>query len=79
MWKAEGKAVAQVAVLGAGTGGQAAAADCALAGHAVTLADLPQVAPALEPIRDGRTIEILGRGPDPLPAQKAAGLSPQSL
>ena len=28
-----------------------------------------QAAPALEPIRDGRTIEILGGGPDPLPAR----------
>ena len=55
----------QIAVLGGGAGGHAVAADCALAGHAVTLLELPQFAAALEPVRASRTIQVLGRGPEP--------------
>ena len=60
--------MAHVAVLGAGAGGHAVAADCALAGHRVTLVELPQFAETLAPIRAARAIQVLGRGPDPLHA-----------
>jgi opine dehydrogenase len=61
--------MSQIAVLGGGAGGHAVAADCALAGRAVTLLELPQFAAALEPVRAGRTIQVLGRGPEPLHAK----------
>ncbi len=61
--------MAQIAVLGGGAGGHAVAADCALAGHTVTWLELPRFAAPLEPILASRTIEVLGRGPDPLRAK----------
>ena len=61
--------MAQIAVLGGGAGGHAVAADCALAGHTVTWLELPQFAAALEPIKASRTIQVVGRGPDPLHAR----------
>ena len=49
----------KIAVLSAGNGGQALAADLALRGHDVALYDLPQFAPAIEAIRRrGNTIEL---------------------
>jgi len=61
--------MAHIAVLGGGAGGHAVAADCALAGHAVTWLELPQFAGALAPVQATRTIEVVGRGPDPLHAK----------
>jgi opine dehydrogenase len=60
--------MARIAVLGGGAGGHAAAADCALAGHAVTWAELPERAEALAPVRATCTIQVLGRGSEPLRA-----------
>ena len=49
----------KIAVLSAGNGGQALAADLALRGHDVALYDLPQFAPVIEAIRHrGNTIEL---------------------
>ena len=49
----------KIAVLSAGNGGQALAADLALCGHDVALYDLPQFAPVIEAIRRrGNTIEL---------------------
>lgn len=49
----------KIAVLSAGNGGQALAADLALRGHDVALYDLPQFAPVIEAIRRrGNTIEL---------------------
>ena len=49
----------KIAVLSAGNGGQALAADLALRGHDVTLYDLPRFAPVIEAIRRrGNTIEL---------------------
>lgn len=49
----------KIAVLSAGNGGQALAADLALRGHDVALYDLPQFATAIEAIRRrGNTIEL---------------------
>ena len=52
----------KIAVLSAGNGGQALAADLALRGHDVALYDLPQFAPVIEAIRRrGNTIELQNR------------------
>ena len=49
----------KIAVLSAGNGGQALAADLALRGHDVALYDLPRFAPVIEAIRRrGNTIEL---------------------
>jgi opine dehydrogenase len=61
--------MAQIAVLGGGAGGHAVAADCSLAGHTVTWVELAQFAAALDPVKASRTIQVLGRGPDPLHAK----------
>lgn len=61
--------MARVAVLGGGAGGHAVAAEAVWGGHTVTLAELPQFAEALAPVRASRTIEVLGRGADPLAAK----------
>ena len=49
-----------VVVLGAGNTGFAVAANLALEGFAVTLAELPAFASALDPIRADRTIQLFG-------------------
>ena len=61
--------IATIAVLGGGAGGHAVAADCALAGHSVHWLELPEGIAALEPARHSRTIAVIGRGPEPLPAR----------
>lgn len=61
--------MAQIAVLGGGAGGHAVAADCALAGHTVTWVELPRFAGALAPVQATRTVQVVGRGPDPLHAK----------
>jgi opine dehydrogenase len=50
-----------VAVLGAGNGGCALAADLALRGFAVTLFDLPEFEGALLPIREGGGLKLSGQ------------------
>jgi opine dehydrogenase len=64
--------MARVAVLGGGAGGHAVAAEAVWAGHAVTWGELPEFAEALAPLRATRTIEVLGRGPDPVAAKVEA-------
>ena len=49
-----------VTVLGAGNTGFAVAANLSLAGHSVTLAELPAFPEAIEPVRESRRIELLG-------------------
>ena len=49
-----------VTVLGAGNTGFAVAANLTLAGHSVTLAELPDFPEAIAPVRDSRTIDLLG-------------------
>ena len=49
-----------VTVLGAGNTGFAVAANLTLAGHSVTLGELPAFPEAIAPVRDDRTIELLG-------------------
>src|SRR4051794_31404834 len=51
-----------IAVLGAGNGGQCMAADLALAGHEVVLAELPEFAERLEPVRATGEITLTGIG-----------------
>ena len=47
-------------MLGAGNTGFAVAANLTLAGHSVTLAELPAFPEAINPLRASRTIELLG-------------------
>jgi opine dehydrogenase len=61
--------MARVTVLGGGAGGHAVAAEAVWAGHTVTLAELPEFAAALAALRATRTIEVLGRGPEPMAAK----------
>lgn len=61
--------MARVTVLGGGAGGHAVAAEAVWAGHSVTLAELPEFASALAPLSATRTIEVLGRGPEPTTAK----------
>ena len=49
-----------VTVFGAGNTGFAVAANLTLAGHSVTLAELPDFPEAIAPVRNSRTIELLG-------------------
>lgn len=49
-----------VAVLGAGNGGQAMAAEMALRGHRVRLYEHPSFAAGIEPFRESRSIELVG-------------------
>jgi len=54
--------MARIAILGAGNGGCAAAADLTMRGHSVALFDLPRFAERLTPIRERGGIEIIGEG-----------------
>ena len=54
--------MARIAILGAGNGGCAAAADLTLRGHSVALYDLPQFDHVLAPIRERGGIEIIDEG-----------------
>ena len=49
-----------VTVLGAGNTGFAVAANLTLAGHSVTLGELPAFPEAIAPVRESRTIDLLG-------------------
>ena len=49
-----------VTVLGAGNTGLAVAANLTLAGHSVALGELPAFPEAIAPVRDSRTVELLG-------------------
>jgi opine dehydrogenase len=66
--------MSRVAVLGGGAGGHAVAAECAWAGHEVTLVEAPEFASTIAGVRKTRVVEVLGRGPDPVPA-KLAGVT----
>jgi len=66
--------MSRVAVLGGGAGGHAVAAECSWAGHEVTLVEMPDFASTIEAVRRTRVVEVLGRGPDPVPA-KLAGVT----
>ncbi len=52
----------RIAILGAGNGGCAAAADLTMRGHSVALYDLPEFAHVLAPIQERGGIEIIGEG-----------------
>ncbi len=54
--------MARIAILGAGNGGCAAAADLTRRGHSVALFDLPEFGERLRPIQDTHRIEILTEG-----------------
>lgn len=54
--------MAQVAVLGAGGGGQTIAADLTLSGHSVRLFEHPKFAASLKPVRERGGITITGSG-----------------
>jgi opine dehydrogenase len=54
--------VSRIAILGAGNGGCAAAADLTLRGHSVALYDLPDFEHVLEPIQARGGIEIIDEG-----------------
>lgn len=54
--------MARVAILGAGNGGCAAAADLTLRGHSVALFEHPDLDHVLQPIRDRGGIEIIDEG-----------------
>jgi len=54
--------MARIAILGAGNGGCAAAADLARRGHSVALYDLPEFAGRLAPVRECGGIEIIDEG-----------------
>src|SRR5437762_1758757 len=67
----EGGSMSRIAVLGGGAGGHAVAAECAWAGHEVTLVEAPEFAAAIAGVRESHTVEVFGRGPDPVPAKLA--------
>jgi len=54
--------MARIAILGAGNGGCAAAADLTIRGHSVALFDQPEFAHVLDPIRKRGGIEIIDEG-----------------
>jgi opine dehydrogenase len=54
--------MSRIAILGAGNGGCAAAADLTLRGHSVALFDLPQFEHLLKPIQEWGGLEIMGEG-----------------
>ena len=56
----------RIAILGAGNGGCAAAADLTLRGHSVALYELPEFAHVLDPIRERGGIEIIDEGFAPI-------------
>ena len=66
--------MSRIAVVGGGAGGHAVAAECAWAGHEVTLVEAPEFGSSIGRVRETRTVEVLGRGPEPVPA-KLAGAS----
>jgi opine dehydrogenase len=66
--------MSRIAVLGGGAGGHAVAAECTWAGHEVTLVEAPEFASTIAAVRETRVVEVLGRGPDPVPA-KLAGVT----
>jgi opine dehydrogenase len=47
------------------------AAECAWAGHEVTLVEAPEFASSIAAVRETRVVEVLGRGPDPMAAKLA--------
>jgi opine dehydrogenase len=47
------------------------AAECAWAGHEVTLVEAPEFAATIAAVRDTRTVQVLGRGPEPVAATLA--------
>ena len=63
--------MSRVAVLGGGAGGHAVAAECAWAGHEVTLFEAPEFASTIAAVRETRTVEVLGRGLESVPANLA--------
>jgi len=63
--------MSRIAVLGGGAGGHAVAAECAWAGHDVHLVEAPEFAATITRVRETRTVEVLGRGPEPVPAKLA--------
>ena len=63
--------MSRIAVLGGGAGGHAVAAECAWAGHEVTLVEAPEFAATIGDVRESRTVHILGRGPEAVPAKLA--------
>lgn len=63
--------MSRITVLGGGAGGHTVAAECAWAGHEVTLGEAPEFASTIAAIRESRTVRVLGRGPDPVPATLA--------
>ena len=54
--------MSRIAILGAGNGGCAAAADLTLRGHSVALFEHPDLAHVLPPIRERGGIEIIDEG-----------------
>jgi len=54
--------MARIAILGAGNGGCAAAADLSMRGHSVALFDLPQFAEKLKPIQERGGLEVIDEG-----------------
>jgi opine dehydrogenase len=66
--------MSRVAVLGGGAGGHAVAAECAWAGHDVTLVEAPEFASTIAGVRERGSVEVLGRGPEPV-AAKLAGVT----
>ena len=54
--------MARIAILGAGNGGCAAAADLTMRGHSVALYELPEFAHVLDPIQERGGIEIVDQG-----------------
>ena len=61
--------MSRITVLGGGAGGHAVAAECAWAGHEVTLVEAPEFAASISGVRETRIVEVLGRGPEPVPAK----------
>jgi opine dehydrogenase len=54
--------MARIAILGAGNGGCAAAADLSMRGHSVALFDLPQFSEKLKPIQERGGLEVIDEG-----------------
>lgn len=54
--------MARIAILGAGNGGCAAAADLSIRGHSVALYDLPEFEEKLQPIKERGGLEIIDEG-----------------
>jgi opine dehydrogenase len=54
--------MARIAILGAGNGGCAAAADLSMRGHSVALFELPQFSEKLKPIQERGGLEVIDEG-----------------